>query len=574
MKINGADRCIGCMKLLDQDGSCPYCHFPQKEYHPIPRCLRPGTCLEKRYILGKVLGEGSFGISYIAWDSLLEVAVAIKEYFPANLVSRHVVDQEDTNVYVYEKHENQKYRENLKKYLNEAKNLSAFSDLDGIVSVKDFFYANNTAYIVMAYVDGISVKEYVENNGRIPGSQLMEMMKPVLKALGKVHSTGMLHRDISPDNILITKDQKLVLIDFGAARKENISKTRSMTVVFKRGYSPEEQYRSRGKQGAWTDIYALCATIYYALVGEVPDESIDRLLEDETPSLTKMADIELSDAQKRAIMKGIAVKPQERYQNVENLYHALYEKGKGSWWKLKSKIAVGVIVALVVLGSVGIGALKAGTRGAQMLGQDSRTAAGQTGTGAVEEISTQTTVPKTGQETREMESFLNLTREKAQEIIQQEEEVLPVVRWKQKYSDTVKKGKIMHQNIAPGTVYTTEEYSELVLTVSKGKEKVTVPDVTGFIKEDAISRLRKKGLKWKVQTRDSETAKGTVLEQGKKKGEKVTKGTVILLTVSNGVSQIAPAAQTAPPQSTTNSAQKKTTDKTGQGGDDFDGIIP
>ena len=150
MKVNGRERCIGCMKLLDADGKCPHCGFLQAGYEPIPRCLRPGTYLKDRYMLGRVLGEGSFGISYIAWDCLLDTVVAIKEYFPASLVSRHVSEDGDRNVYIYEKAEKQKYQESLEKYLGEAKSLSAFYDLDGIVSVRDFFYENNTAYIIMA----------------------------------------------------------------------------------------------------------------------------------------------------------------------------------------------------------------------------------------------------------------------------------------------------------------------------------------------------------------------------------------------------------------------------------------
>ena len=307
MKVNGRERCIGCMKLLDADGKCPHCGFLQAGYEPIPRCLRPGTYLKDRYMLGRVLGEGSFGISYIAWDCLLDTVVAIKEYFPASLVSRHVSEDGDRNVYIYEKAEKQKYQESLEKYLGEAKSLSAFYDLDGIVSVRDFFYENNTAYIIMGYVDGVSVKEYVEKNGPIEGEKLLNMLEPVICSLMKVHQTGVLHRDISPDNILLTRDERLVLIDFGAARRENINMTRSMTVVFKRGFSPEEQYRTRGRQGAWTDVYALCATVYYALTGKTPDESIQRMLEDDMPSLMDMSELSLGLPQKKALMKGLTV---------------------------------------------------------------------------------------------------------------------------------------------------------------------------------------------------------------------------------------------------------------------------
>lgn len=565
MKINGKDLCIGCMKTLDEQGNCIHCGFLQKEYKPIPRCLQPGTRLADRYILGRVLGEGSFGISYIAWDSLLEVSVAIKEYFPASQVTRHVGEGKDTSVYVYEKGENDRYQENLKKYWSEAKILSAFSELEGIVSVKDFFYENNTAYIVMAYVNGVSVKEYVEENGPIPGQQLMEMVKPMLAALGKVHETGMLHRDISPDNMLVTKENKLVLIDFGAARRENISKTRSMTVVFKRGYSPEEQYRTRGKQGAWSDIYALCATIYYALVGEAPDEAIDRLLEDEMASLTDMKDIDLTEGQKRAIMKGIAVKPQERYQSIEMLYEALYEKEEKpvAAGLMRKKLLAGVAIAVILAGGVGAGIWTAGNQAHSGV-QEKDNVTDVKGERSGEEISV-TEAPK---EEWVMEKFQGLTQQEAQKLVEQKAGELPEIRWEKKYSGKAKKGRIISQSILAGTTYTEGEYKELVLTVSKGKEKVTVPELTGTTKEIAVKKLRKLGLKWKIQTREDESAKGTVLNQSVEKGKKVEKGRKVTLTVSSGVKQVVPVATEPPFQGDLQRENKKN-----EAGN-FVGIIP
>ncbi len=566
MEINGKELCIGCMKPLDENGNCSHCGFGQKEYKPIPRCLKPGTRLAGRYVLGRVLGEGSFGISYIAWDTLLEVAVAIKEYFPANQVTRHVGDKEDTNVYVYEKGENDRYQENLKKYWNEAKNLSAFSDLDGIVSVKDFFYENQTAYIVMAYVNGISVKEYVEQNGRIPGSQLMEMVKPVLAALGKVHETGMLHRDISPDNMLITKEHKLVLIDFGAARRENISKTRSMTVVFKRGYSPEEQYRTRGKQGAWSDIYALCATIYYALVGEAPDEAIDRLLEDEMVSLTDMKDIDLTEGQKRTIMKGIAVKPQERYQSIEMLYQALYEEEKPEVISVfRLKIIAGMAITVFLAAIIGIGIWKMGNKELQNISVSNPVSA----EGDVISES-DSSVPEEMPEEWVMDAFEKLTQKEAEKLVQKKAEELPMVQWNKAYSDTIKKGRIISQSIPVGTKYIKGEYEELLLVVSKGKEKVAVPMLTGMTKAEAVKKLRKLGLKWKIQTREDASAKGTVLSQSVKKGKKVIKGKSVTLTISSGVVQTVPAATQTPSRSS------QSQPKQNQNGNDvdFEGIIP
>ncbi len=567
MKINGKDLCIGCMKPLNEEGHCIYCDFLQKEYKPIPRCLQPGTRLANRYILGRVLGEGSFGISYIAWDSLLEVAVAIKEYFPASQVTRHVGEEKDTNVYVYEKGENDRYQENLKKYWSEAKTLSAFSDLEGIVSVKDFFYENNTAYIVMAYVNGVSVKEYVEQNGPMAGPKLMEMVKPMLAALGKVHETGMLHRDISPDNMLVTKENKLVLIDFGAARRENISKTRSMTVVFKRGYSPEEQYRTRGKQGAWSDIYALCATIYYALVGEAPDEAIDRLLEDEMVSLTDMKEIELTDGQKRAIMKGIAVKPQERYQNIDMLYQALYkeeEKPKAAV-RTRKKLLAGIVIIVMLATGTGVGILNAGNQAHKGVQGTDIVTEGK-GKRSGEELSA-TELPK---EEWEMAKFKGMTKQEAVKLAEQKATELPEIRWKNKYSNTIKKGYVISQSIPAKTTYTEGEYEELVLTVSKGKEKVTVPGLSGLTREKAVRKLRKLGLKWKIQTIESGSTKGTVVGQSVKKGRKLVKGKTVTLNISKGISTPVPVVTQAPASIPSQTPKNKINNSE----EGFVGIIP
>lgn len=168
MKVNGRERCIGCMKLLDADGKCPHCGF-YRLVMSRSRAVCGRYISEGSIYAWTCTGRGSFGISYIAWDCLLDTVVAIKEYFPASLVSRHVSEDGDRNVYIYEKAEKQKYQESLEKYLGEAKSLSAFYDLDGIVSVRDF-YENNTAYIIMGYVDGVSVKEYVEKTVRLKES--------------------------------------------------------------------------------------------------------------------------------------------------------------------------------------------------------------------------------------------------------------------------------------------------------------------------------------------------------------------------------------------------------------------
>ena len=565
MKVNGRERCVGCMKPLTAEGRCAYCGLQQDKYRPIPRCLRPGMCLRDRYVLGRVLGEGSFGISYIAWDCLLDTVVAIKEYFPASLVSRHISEEdEDTNVYIYEKRESQKYQESLKKYLGEAKSMSAYYDLDGIVSVRDFFYANNTAYIVMGYVDGISVKEYVEKNGPIEGEKFLRMLEPVIQSLAKVHQTGVLHRDISPDNMLLTRDEKLVLIDFGAARKENINMTRSMTVVFKRGFSPEEQYRTRGQQGAWTDVYALCATAYYALTGKAPDESIQRVLEDDMPSLTEMTDVDLPMQQKRAFMKGMTVDFHHRYQTMDELYQGLYQQGRdkkhlGAW--LAGAAAVVCCVALL-----GTGAVYGLHKHSQAKKDAIQTEAPQQT--ALAEV---TTTPYAADvQEYQMISFKSMTKKEALKALAGQDTELSV-QWKYRYSSRIKKGRIVTQSIPAKTRYRGETYSKIVLTISKGKRKTEVPKLTGVSKERARTLLKERKLHWTWKEVEREGTEGIVASQSRTAGSKVPVGTTIVVTITRKPKQqIVATAQpkaTAAPKTGTK-AQKKS--DSGQ----FVGVIP
>lgn len=309
------------------------------------RALLPGTVLKERYVLEKVSGEGSFGITYIGWDLLLEGRVAVKEFFPISRVNRNA-EKGELDVYVFQEED---YEQSLHRYLEEGKRLSKLNQIESIVSIRDFFYANHTAYIIMEYIEGVSLKTYIEKNGPMTGSVVMDMMSPVLDALEKVHENGIIHRDISPDNIMVTKENKLVLVDFGSARQVDVMSDRSLTVMVKRGFSSPEQYRSRGEQGAWSDVYAICATMYFMLAGKAPDEAIDRILDDETMSLLDMKEVQLPRKIKQAIMKGISLRYHERYQTVSELKEALRaadETGKKTvrWWRVA---VVGILVVAV-----------------------------------------------------------------------------------------------------------------------------------------------------------------------------------------------------------------------------------
>lgn len=322
-KINPECLCPGCMAVLDEpDLPCPLCGFDKSTYSSSPRSLRPFTKLNGKYMVGKVIGEGGFGITYIGFNLDTELPVAIKEYFPAELATRDTLQGNTINVFSGEAKD--LYREGLEKYLREARNLTMFSDLPGIVTVKDFFYENDTAYIIMEYINGITLKQHLTKvGGKMKQNEVIKMMKPVLESMNRIHEVGIIHRDISPDNIMITRNNQIKLTDFGAARVFDTEDNKSITVVLKRGYAPEEQYRAKGNQGPWTDVYALCATMYKMITGVTPQEALERIIEDSVEPLSKF-DAGIWPETEYAIMKGLSLRAQDRFQTVNELIDALY----------------------------------------------------------------------------------------------------------------------------------------------------------------------------------------------------------------------------------------------------------
>lgn len=211
--------------------------------------------------------------------------------------------------------EKNNYDKGKKRFLDEAQVMARFNKNEGIVKILDFFEANNTAYIVMEYLEGITLKQYLGKYGVIQFRNLIEMMLPLLEALIEIHSQGLIHRDISPDNIMVQHNSKLKLMDFGAARDYTESGNKSLTVILKPGYAPPEQYQTHGVQGPWTDIYALCATIYKCLTGITPPDAIARVMDDKFKEPDQL-DGKLSPDIKKILWKGMNIFPEERYQDI------------------------------------------------------------------------------------------------------------------------------------------------------------------------------------------------------------------------------------------------------------------
>ena len=435
-----------------------------------PRCLPEDIMLNERYKIGRVIGEGSFGITYIGKDLLLNITVAIKEYFPLSYGSRDVRGRDDYSIYIYHGKNSELYNKGLSDFYSEATILSQFHSLDGIVSVRDFFYLNNTAYIVMDYVDGITLKEYVRKNGAIKGPEAFLMMKPIIRSLKKIHDAKILHRDISPDNILIRiKEKQLVLIDFGSAREKNVMTDKSLTVTFKRGYTSEEQYLRKGRQGSWSDVYSLCATMYFMLTGKEPNESIERMLKDRLVPLSEIENIDLTKRQKQAIMHGMSIKAEDRIQSMDELYSELYNKKRFSFnirinnrTKTIGKMAV-LFIAVAMAGIV----VGFAVNNRRMFTKNK---------GAVAQVSATPVITQQTAETKEpdsryyMPSFEGMTKQQALELLDEKGDTAVLVKWSKKYSNT-QKGKIISQSVTDGTICERGKKKTLVLTVSNSKFK-------------------------------------------------------------------------------------------------------
>nr|WP_288640244.1 DUF6273 domain-containing protein [uncultured Anaerobutyricum sp.] len=284
-------------------------------------CLRKGTRLIGHYTIEGVLGQGGFGITYLGIDELHEKKVAIKEFFPQGIVTRNIEYQDTVTVTFVGEKDN--YEKGKERFLKEARTMAKFSKDEGIVKALDFFEINNTAYIVMEYLEGITLKQYLRENQRIAPEDLIELLVPLIESLDEIHSQGMIHRDISPDNIMVLPDGRIKLMDFGAARDYTEFGEKSLSIVLKPGYAPPEQYQTHGIQGPWTDIYALCATMYKCITGENPPDAIDRVMDDSLKKISEFG-IVIPPQEEAAIIKGMSVSAKDRYQDIKDFCEDLY----------------------------------------------------------------------------------------------------------------------------------------------------------------------------------------------------------------------------------------------------------
>ena len=315
--------CYNCFQEKSEaEGPCPYCGFDLAENEKkFPVALRAGTVLNDRYIIGRVLGQGGFGITYLALDTQLNAKVAIKEFMPGEIATR-----QGTTVSVLAENRSEEFAYGAERFQEEARTLAKFIGNPNIAGVSSYFDENDTSYFVMDYIEGISFKTYIANHGgKISVEETLNVMIPVLRALTAVHAEGFIHRDVTPDNIYITKDGMVKLLDFGSARYSIGDKSKSLDVILKVGYAPKEQYIRRSRQGPFTDVYSCAACFYAAITGFLPPESLERLDHDELVPISQCG-IDIPEYLDKAILKGLAVQPEDRFQSAAEFLDAIEQQ--------------------------------------------------------------------------------------------------------------------------------------------------------------------------------------------------------------------------------------------------------
>lgn len=447
--------------------------------------LKKGTELKDRYRVERVLGQGGFSITYLATDMRMDVPVTLKQFDMSKAV-------------------------NGNEAMKEAKLAAGFYDLEGIAAARDFFEEEGTSYIVMEYVEGINITDHIRQNGSMDGRDVLGKMRPIMQSLSRIHAKGVIHRDISADNLILSTGGNLKLIDFGAARQQIKNADRPYTLIFKRGYAPLEQCRENGIQGPWTDVYAMCATMYFMMTGILPDDAIDRLINDRMRPLWEIAGTGLDRKEASAIMKGMAVEAKERYASVPELYVELYGEeltdkaasfSSGTKWnraaerkrrkqsttymiqevknfykrrKWKQRL-VFVVAAVFLLGVVtGIIFLSNVVRESV---PDGQVAQKHSETAEIVPTPMASPVVSAGEPTEVPEEEPKITLEdyrgRSREMLQEELDTYRneglKVRIVKKYS-TKKKGIILEQKPPAGSIFDSWKGVTLTLTVSKGKK--------------------------------------------------------------------------------------------------------
>ena len=350
--------CGNCFSELNGE-MCPNCGYINSSDIQEPYALEVGTVLKGRYLIGKTIGKGGFGITYLSYDIKSDKTVAVKEYFPRGMAVRAL---DNISIEVLASEQAAAFSEGKEKFSAEAAMLSEVKDNPEIIGIFDVFDENGTAYFVMEFVNGITLKEYALSNGMITANQGVYILKKLLPSLDILHNHNIIHRDITPENIMLCLNGEVKLIDFGSARYFSEDTQDNYSVILKPGFAPLEQYQRNGNQGAWTDIYSLALSVYYGMTLNIPYDPMTRL--DDDASFCRELEI-IPENLREIIRKSANVRKEDRYSTAKELLDdvekcGIEEKGfritgkddnrKPSFFiRYKRKIIASVIAAAVLV---------------------------------------------------------------------------------------------------------------------------------------------------------------------------------------------------------------------------------
>jgi len=514
---------MGCMAPMEeQERICRHCGYQKNTDVKEAYYLLPHTVLKEKYLIGRVLGYGGFGVTYIGWDEILQRKVAVKEYLPSDFATRSYGSRRVT---VFSGEAAEQFQAGLQSFLFEARRLAKFNAVAETVDIYDCFEENGSGYIVMEYLDGATVKEVLRKRKRISVEQARAIALSVLRGLSAVHKESIIHRDIAPDNIFITKAGRVKILDFGAARYATAVQSKSLSVILKPGFAPEEQYRSRGEQGPWTDIYALGATIYCMITGKRPEESIQRLAEDHVKPPSQLG-IAIDPNIENAIMNSLNIRKEYRIQDADSFYRALCGKEEVERiiektdakinWKLPLWMKCAAAVACVLV-CVCIGLFATGNLGFTK-----------------KEITSADGIQALSGTQRYVPNVSGMSYEEAQSLLK--EKNLNLMISGMNYSESIAKNKILSQNPADGSIADAQATIQVIM--SGGKEEVMMPDLSGMTAAEAKHLITGQNLllleNGIIEEYSDVVEKGRVISQSIPAEERIAVQTEITLAVSLG----------------------------------------
>ena len=316
------DSCPNCFAMLGGHEDCPVCGYNYTKDEKKPSgVLPPFTLLADRYLTGKVLGKGGFGVTYVAMDIESAALCAVKEYMPSEYSVRGV--DKKSVIALSDRKARYVFEHGRAKFVEEAKTLYALKSNPVVVDISDYFTENNTAYLVMEYLDGTDLRRMCKSSGgKISPELAKEVLVTVATAMVDIHKMGILHRDLSPENIYITKNNEIKLIDFGAARDYVQTQNSGMSILLKPGFAPPEQYSSKGSHGPWTDVYGLCSTFYTIVSGKSLIDAMYRYRGEIQPTLYSLG-CPVTKKTSDVIEKGMELDYEKRYRSFEELLRDL-----------------------------------------------------------------------------------------------------------------------------------------------------------------------------------------------------------------------------------------------------------